>query len=89
MRWIPFLLLLGCPVEPKDIQDLSQNNNPGPGKQNPQLNNGKPPGSPPKDQGDVVPTPPINPDAPGDIGAQNEGTVNPNRTDPNGEGNGE
>jgi len=26
-----FLFLLGCPVEPKDIQDL--NNNPGPGKQ--------------------------------------------------------
>jgi hypothetical protein len=81
MRWLPFLFLLGCPVEPKDIQDLSQNNNPGPGK--PQLIDGKPPGSPPKDQGEVVPLPPPNGEEQEAVGPENENPINPNRNDLN------
>ena len=46
MRWLPFLLLLGCPVEPKDVQDLNQGNqNAGPSPEN-QMPGGKPPGQP-------------------------------------------
>jgi len=62
MRWIPFLFLMACPVEPKDIQDLEQGKNgPGPGQQVPGLVNGKPPGSPvPQGEngGDQIPLPP-------------------------------
>jgi hypothetical protein len=52
MRWIPFLLLFGCPVEPKDVQDLNQGNN---GK-NPQnqmsgAGNGQPPSQPQQNGG--------------------------------------
>ena len=102
MRWISFLFLLGCPVEPKDIQDLNQNQGKeaGPGKQNPQLVDGKPPGTPPKDKGDVVPLPPPNPMGDGDtpglpaelgtgenvvpVNSQEDGTAMPTQNQPGG-----
>ena len=75
MRWLPFIVLFGCPVEPKDIQDLSQNQGQqaGPGKQN-QMVDGKPPGSPPKNRGEVVPLPPPNPNGTGETGPTKEAT---------------
>jgi len=47
MRWIPFLFLFGCPIEPKDVQDLNQGNNEKkPQNQMPGAGNGQPPGQP-------------------------------------------
>ncbi len=63
MRWIPFLFLLGCPVEPKDVQDTNQGKG-GPSPQNQMqggkpggngqgqgMGQGKPPGQPPTGEG--------------------------------------
>lgn len=52
MRWLPFLFLLGCPVEPKDVQDLNQGNGKGPSPQN-QMPGGKPPGQPENNGGNA------------------------------------
>ena len=56
MRWIPFLFLFGCPVEPKDVQDLNQGNNEkNPQNQMPGAGNGQPPGQPQNGGGQGVP----------------------------------
>ena len=85
MRWFPFLFLLGCPVEPKDIQDQSLGNGqePGPGKPNldgPPSGSPKQAGTPPQGQQDVVPLPPPNPNAPQELSGPTapgtEGNIN-------------